>query len=96
MQATHSHLALFQGKHIRRIIYHNEWWFSIIDVISALSNSSIPKRYWSDLKIKLHQEGYTQVYDKIVRLKLEAPNKYALLQNKTNCAIVTIKLIEKR
>lgn len=71
---SHSHLAIFQGKHIRRIIYRNEWWFSVIDVIAALTDSSIPRRYWSDLKIKLKEEGYGEVYDKIVQLKLEAPD----------------------
>ena len=32
--------------------------FSVIDVVNALDASTIPKRYWSDLKIKLSQEGF--------------------------------------
>ncbi len=48
-----------------------QWYFSIIDVIEILTGSSIPKRYWSDLKKKLEKEG-SEVYDKIVRLKMEA------------------------
>lgn len=43
-------LAVFQGKHIRKVFHDGEWWFSIIDVIEILTVSSIPKRYWSDLK----------------------------------------------
>ncbi len=72
MQKTKNNLAIFQGKQVRRIFREEEWWFSIIDVIEALTESSIPKRYWSDLKIRLSQEGYNEVYEKIVRLKLEA------------------------
>lgn len=83
MQTNNGHLALFQGKQIRRTIYRNEWWFSVIDVISALTDSSIPKRYWSDLKIKLNQEGYDEAYDKIVRLKLKAPDGK---RRETDCA----------
>ena len=45
--------------------------FNVIDVISALTGSNIPKRYWSDLKKKLINEG-SQVYDNIVRFKLLA------------------------
>lgn len=66
-------LVVFQDKNIRKIWYDEEWYFSIIDVINALETSNIPKRYWSDLKKKLFEEGF-EVYDKIVRLKLEAPD----------------------
>lgn len=44
------------------------WYFSVIDVIEVLTGSTIPKRYWSDLKKKLLKEG-SQVYEKIVQLK---------------------------
>ena len=45
--------------------------FSVVDVISALTESNIPKRYWTDLKKKLIEEG-SQLYDNIVRLKMKA------------------------
>jgi len=64
-------LVVFQDKKIRRVWHKDEWHFSVIDIISALETSSIPKRYWSDLKSKLSQEGF-ELYDKIVHLKLEA------------------------
>ena len=50
---------------------NEKWYFSIIDVIEILTDSSIPKRYWSDLKNKLTKEG-SEVYEKIVRLKMQA------------------------
>jgi len=46
-------IAIFRQKEIRRIIYKNEWWFSVIDVIEALTGSDRPRKYWSDLKKKL-------------------------------------------
>ena len=64
-------LIVFQDKKIRRIWHNNEWHFSVVDVINALEASTIPKRYWSDLKAKLLQEGF-EPYDKIVQLKLPA------------------------
>ncbi|MDD4353849.1 MAG: Bro-N domain-containing protein [Candidatus Nanoarchaeia archaeon] len=64
-------LVVFQDKNIRRIWHNNEWYFSIVDIISALDASTIPKRYWSDLKSKLLLEGF-EVYEKIVQLKLLA------------------------
>lgn len=63
-------VAIFKSKEIRRIIHNNEWWFSVVDVVSVLTDSSVPRRYWSDLKSKLKIEGYSQLYEKIVQLKL--------------------------
>lgn len=67
-------IAIFRNKKIRKQVFHGEWCFSIIDIIETLTDSSVPKRYWSDLKIKLIKEGFSEVYDKIVRLKLTAPD----------------------
>ena len=47
------------------------WYFSVIDVVEILSGSTIPRRYWSDLKNKLKTEG-SEVYEKIVQLKIVA------------------------
>lgn len=54
------------------------WFFSVIDVIEVLTGSSIPRRYWSDLKKKLTKEG-TQLYEEIVQLKFKSADgkKYA-------------------
>jgi DNA-damage-inducible protein D len=56
-----------------------QWYFSIIDVIQILSESNNPRRYWSDLKRKLQQEGFIQLYEIIVQLKLASSDgkKYA-------------------
>lgn len=65
-------LALFEEKEIRKKWKDNDWYFSVIDVIYALTDSKNPNRYWSDLKIKLKKEGSNELYDFIVRLKLTA------------------------
>ncbi len=62
-------LVVFQDKKIRRTWHNDEWYFSVVDVIEVLTDSSIPRRYWSDLKIKLKEEGF-ELYEKIVQLKL--------------------------
>jgi len=66
-------IVLFNKKQVRRHWDEDKelWYFSIIDVIAILTNSTIPKRYWSDLKNKLKKEG-SEVYDFIVHLKLKA------------------------
>lgn len=77
-------LALFEEKEIRRTWEKGKWYFSVVDVVFALTDSKNPRRYWSDLKIKLSDEGYDiQLYDFIVQLKLESTDgkKY-----KTDCA----------
>jgi len=66
-----THIAIFSGKKIRRKLAHDKWFFSIIDIVRVLTESTIPKRYWADLKTKLGEEGF-EAYDKIVQLKLIA------------------------
>lgn len=68
-----SSIKLFEEKKVRSIWNEQEekWYFSVIDVIEVLTDSTVPKRYWSDLKKKLSKEG-SQVYDKIVHLKMTA------------------------
>ncbi len=64
-------LVVFKGNHIRKVFHESEWWFSIVDVMSALTDSSSPRRYWSDLKSKmLKDEGFSELYDEIVQLPL--------------------------
>ncbi|TRZ48401.1 phage antirepressor protein [bacterium] len=65
-------IAIFQKKEIRKVIFKNEWYFSVVDIVEALTGSSIPRRYWSDLKIKITKEGYGELYEKIVQLKLSS------------------------
>ena len=61
---------LFEGKEIRSIwnSEKEDYFFSVVDVIAALTDSKIPKRYWSDLKRKLTEEG-SQLYENILQLK---------------------------
>ena len=74
---------MFNQKEIRRIWDEKKelWYFSIVDIIEILTDSSIPRRYWSDLKGKLKNEG-SEVYEKIVQLKMTAPDGK---QRETDC-----------
>ncbi|MBI2339801.1 MAG: Bro-N domain-containing protein [Deltaproteobacteria bacterium] len=75
MPVHENKLAVFKGKNIRRNLHNDEWHFSVIDVMAALTDSENPRRYWSDLKRKLlEEEGFSELYEKIVQLKMEAPD----------------------
>jgi hypothetical protein len=78
-------IKLFESKKIR-VHWNNDtekWYFSVIDIIETLTGSKNPRRYWSDLKRKLSKEGFTQLYEIIVQLKLKSSDgkKYV-----TDCA----------
>ncbi|MFA6295624.1 MAG: Bro-N domain-containing protein [Candidatus Paceibacterota bacterium] len=80
MSQDKKYLAIFEGKQIRR---HwddksEKWYFSVVDVIETLTNSDRPRKYWSDLKVKLKEEG-SELSDKIGQLKMQASDgKYYL------------------
>ena len=69
-------VVLFEEKYVRRVWSEAEekWYFSVVDAVGILSNSENPRRYWSDLKRKLIKEGYNELYEKIVQLKMQAPD----------------------
>ncbi len=64
---------LFEGSEIRSIwdSEKEEYYFSVVDIIEALTDSNIPRNYWSDLKRKLKQEG-SQLHENIVQLKMKS------------------------
>lgn len=59
-----------------------EWYFSIIDVVAVLTESTNPKNYWNMLKSRLKQEG-NETYTNCVRLKMKASDGKMRL---TDCA----------
>jgi len=52
-------IKLFETKKVRTVWNEDEeeWYFSVVDVVAALTDSPDPKRYWSVLKTRLKQEG---------------------------------------
>ena len=64
---------LFEEKEIRSVwdSEKEDYYFSVVDVISALTDSNIPRNYWSDLKRKLKQEG-SELHENIVQLKMKS------------------------
>jgi len=83
-------VAHFEDKEVRRHWDDDaeKWYLSIIDVVGAIVDSTVPKRYWADLKSKLKTEGF-ETYDNIVRLKMPAPDGKLRL---TDCADVETML----
>jgi len=50
-------IAIFKGKKIRKVLYKNEWWFSVVDVVEVLTDSVDAGAYWRKLKQRLLEEG---------------------------------------
>jgi prophage antirepressor-like protein len=75
-------LAVFQDKKIRKIWHKEEWWFSVVDVVGALTESERPRKYRFDLKNKLFEEG-SEVSEKIGQLKILAEDDKL---RETDCA----------
>lgn len=76
-------LILFHQNTVRRHWDDDKelWYFSVVDVVQVLTDSTIPRRYWSDLKVKLQTEG-SEVYEKIVQFKMISPDGK---QRETDC-----------
>jgi len=49
-------LVVFQGKQIGRTWHDNQWYFSVVDVISVLTDSPTPRQYWGKVKDRAFKE----------------------------------------
>ena len=76
-------IALFKGKKIRKTLFQNEWWFSVTDVIFALTDSTDPRDYWYRMKIRVKEEGGFEPSTICRQLKLEASDGK---MRETDCA----------
>jgi prophage antirepressor-like protein len=85
MKNLDTQLAIFKGREIRKIIHENEWYFSVIDIVGALTDSSNPRDYWFKIKTRAEEEEKIQLSTICRQLKLEASDgkKY-----ETDCASV--------
>lgn len=65
-------LTLWNRKEIRKVFHGTEWFFSIVDVIGAITETTQPRRYWSELKTQIAEKEGAQLYDNIEQLKMVA------------------------
>lgn len=69
---TDLHLAIFKGKRIRKIVFKNEWWFSVVDVVEALTDSVNARDYWFRMKIRVKSDDGIELSTLCRQLKLMA------------------------
>ena len=72
---TSNEIQLFENRQIRALWDENaeKWWFSVVDVVEALTESQNPRHYWTVLKSRLIKEGNETVTN-CERLKMVAPD----------------------
>lgn len=63
-------IAIFRKRNIRRVVYKNEWWFSVVDVIEALTDSRKPRVYWNAMKTRVKKEEGAELSTNCRQLKL--------------------------
>jgi DNA-damage-inducible protein D len=87
-------IKLFEGIQVRTHWHETEqqWYFAVVDVIAVLTDTTLPRRYLSDLKRKLKAEG-SEVYDNIVQLKMLATDGKMRLTDAANTQSV-LRLIQ--
>lgn len=76
-------IALFKGKKIRKTLFQSEWWFSVVDVVEALTESVNPRDYWFRMKVRVESEDGIQLSTMCRQLKLPAEDGK---MRETDCA----------
>ncbi len=75
-------IAVFKGKQIRKTIHNNDWYFSIVDIIEALTDSDNPRNYWNMMKAREKKQSEIQLSTLCVQLKLTSSDGKSY---KTDC-----------
>jgi len=83
MTTTHNKIALFEKKQIRKIWHNDEWFFSVVDIVGALTDSTDPKDYWYRIKKRATDEEGIELSTICRQLKLLAPDGK---MRETDCA----------
>lgn len=81
--AESTKIAIFKGRQVRRVIYQNEWWFSIVDVVEVLTDSNKPRVYWNAMKTRVKASDGIELSTICRQLKLESSDGKMY---KTDCA----------
>ena len=77
-------LVVFQGKQIRRTWFNDEWWFSVVDIVQLLTESSDPKQYIK--KMRTRDSSLNEKWGTFcTRLELIAPDGK---KRKSNCVSI--------
>ena len=78
-------IRLFEERKVRTIWddEQEEWYFSIVDVISILTDSPNPRKYWSVLKTRLKREG-SELTTNCSQLKMQAADGKKYLTDVAN------------
>lgn len=63
-------LVIFRSKGIRRIWHKEEWYYSVVDICGALTDSSNPRDYWYRIKKRASEEEQVELSTFCRQLKL--------------------------
>src|SRR3989338_7632978 len=83
MEKNETHIAIFKGKAIRRKLVDDKWFFSIIDIIEVLTESTDPNDYWYRLKKRELESSEIELSTFCRQLKLKSGDGKEYL---TDCA----------
>jgi prophage antirepressor-like protein len=79
---SHGKIIVFGAKQIRRLWHEEQWYFSIVDIVSALTDSDNPRNYWNMMKARELKQSEVQLSTFCVQLKLTSADGKAY---KTDC-----------
>ncbi len=76
-------IVVFNERTIRRVFIDDAWWFSVIDVVQTLTDSTNSRDYWYKMKVRVKDEDGTELSTICRQLKLQAPDGK---MRETDCA----------
>jgi DNA-damage-inducible protein D len=77
-------LVVFRGKEIRRVLEKNEWLFSVVDIVTALTDSDKPRDYWYRMKRREKESSGVELSTLCRQLKIQASDGKKYLTDMVN------------
>jgi DNA-damage-inducible protein D len=70
----HKGIVVFESKQVRRVCHDEQWFFSVVDIVAALTDSVNPRDYWFKMKIRVKSEDGIELSTICRQLKMQAPD----------------------
>ena len=84
-------IVVFGAKRIRRIWHGEQWFFSVVDIIGALTDSDNPRNYWNMMKAREQKQSDVQLSTLCVQRKLTSADGKRGIKEQKDFAILTAR-----
>ncbi len=92
---SEEHTVVFNNRNIRRTLHEGKWWFSVIDIVKALTDSADARDYWHKMKVRVRNADGAELSTFCRQLKLESSDGKGYRADCANTGCTGIRVVPR-